>query len=135
MEGDLAFLSTYLGNPNLLEVKDHVMKVKQGLNEKKVHVYKCIKANKFLETRMANHFYYPKVFSLISSHCKTNAPATFSVADIGCCFGTDTRKLLLDGCLPADVYAIDILDDYWNIGLDLYCDRDRLKVNTLPIVL
>jgi len=128
-EKELTFLSKYTGNSDLKALKEHVQKLKQDLVDKKIHVYKCIKSNRFLYSRMAKHNNYPKVTDAINSHYKSGSP--FKVADVGCCFGTDTRKLILDGCHLNDVYAIDVHDEYWNIGYDLYCDKDKLKVNVL----
>lgn len=36
----------------------------------------------------------------------------YRIADVGCCFGTDTRKLLLDGVHSEDIYAVDIHDGF-----------------------
>ncbi|KAL9013394.1 MAG: hypothetical protein Q9173_001910 [Seirophora scorigena] len=47
-----------------------------------------------------------------------------SVLDIGCCFGQDLRFLAADGAPPAKMYATDIVSDFWELGYDLFRDKN-----------
>lgn len=35
------------------------------------------------------------------------------VQDLGCCYGQDTRQLILDGWRHQELAAIDLVPDYW----------------------
>lgn len=48
--------------------------------------------------------------------------------DIGCCFGTDLRSLLLAGFAPENVLGIDIQSTFIDLGLDhLFRDRSIMQ--------
>jgi len=124
----LSFLSEYTKNPNLAQLREHVLKVKENLAAS-FHVYRCIDRNMFLFPRILRHTTYEQAKATWQSHYQRSVP--FKIADVGCCFGTDTRQLLHDGVHPQDIYAIDVHDGYWEFGLQLFGDKDALKVNTL----
>eukprot|EP00026_Physarum_polycephalum_P011738 Phypoly_transcript_11980.p1 GENE.Phypoly_transcript_11980~~Phypoly_transcript_11980.p1 ORF type:complete len:273 (+),score=28.74 Phypoly_transcript_11980:170-988(+) len=125
----LAFISKYTKNDNLEELKEHVLRLKQGLVDRNIHLYRCIKTNKFLSARLARHTFYPTFKEMVKTH--HDSGNAFKYADIGCCFGTDVRKVIVDGVSQSDIYAIDVHDEYWKFGLDLFKDVDTLKVHTL----
>ena len=56
---------------------------------------------------------------------RTKAGAT--VLDLGCCFGQDLRRLVADGGSMDNMYASDLNRELWDIGFDLFRDRDRMK--------
>jgi len=124
----LSFLSKYTNNPNLEQLREHVLKLKAELAEK-LHVYRCIDRNMFLFPRIAALSTYNRIVETFRDRYQNGA--SFKVADIGCAFGTDTRKLLVDGCRSEDVYAIDVHPGYWDFGLQLFGDKDKLKVNSI----
>jgi len=128
-DASLSFLSQYKHNSNLQELREQILKLKESLAVKGTHVYLCIQKNSFLTPRIVNHSAYDAIKEIWVSHYKAGTP--FKFADIGCCFGTDTRKVVADGIRPEDIYSMDVTDEYWNIGLELFDDGDRLKVNTL----
>ena len=43
--------------------------------------------------------------------------------EIGACFGTDLRQVLLDGWLADRVVGFDITDTYMKLGLELFGDK------------
>jgi len=47
--------------------------------------------------------------------------------DIGCCFGTDLRQLLLDGASLYNITALDQFSQFWKAGLDLFEDTKRMS--------
>ena len=50
-----------------------------------------------------------------------------SFLDIGCCLGQDLRRLALDGAPTDNMYASDIVLDFWDIGFDLFQDRASMN--------
>lgn len=54
-----------------------------------------------------------------------------SILDLGCCFGQDLRHLAADGAPTQNMYASDIIPEFWSLGYDLYRDRDRMQARFL----
>lgn len=50
-----------------------------------------------------------------------------SVLDLGCSFGQDLRRLAAAGAPTENMYASDLNSELWNIGFDLFRDRQRMK--------
>jgi ubiquinone/menaquinone biosynthesis C-methylase UbiE len=50
-----------------------------------------------------------------------------NVLDLGCCFGQELRQLAADGAPTNNMYASDLHSELWEIGYDLYRDRDTMK--------
>jgi len=118
----LPFLSAYLGITDLEKLRDHVFKIWTECTES-VWSFQCIKRLYFLFPRIQEHFYY-KDGSMLQI-AKSNPAARF--LDLGCCFATDTRKVVLDGWNPKNIVALDVVDDYWKFGLNLFKDADTLQ--------
>ena len=49
--------------------------------------------------------------------------------DVGCCIGQDLRRLAFDGVPTTNMYATDVTGDFWEIGYDLFRDRDSMKAH------
>jgi SAM-dependent methyltransferase len=47
--------------------------------------------------------------------------------DIGCCVGQDIRKLVYDGAPAENLYGSDLMQDFLDIGYDLFLDKDTLN--------
>jgi len=58
----------------------------------KIAPHTCIRESLFAEPRIDHHFAYPAIIS-------TRASRKLLI-DVGCCMGTDVRKLTLDGYHP-----------------------------------
>lgn len=50
-----------------------------------------------------------------------------SYLDIGCCFGQDLRRLVLDGVPPGNLIGLDIAESLMELGKDLFLDGETLK--------
>ena len=46
--------------------------------------------------------------------------------DVGCCLGTDMRKLVFDGVPAQNLVGIELRQQYIDLGFDLFRDRNRL---------
>ena len=50
------------------------------------------------------------------------------LADIGCFIGHDLRHLVNDGAPAQNLYGFDIID-FWDLGFEMFQDRDRFKAH------
>jgi len=125
-DASLQFLAQYTNTNDMALVRANYEKWKADLQAKQVFIYGCIKYNSFLTSRIARHKdYSSQVLPLVQSE------ASFKIADIGCLFGTDIRKLIIDGAPPDALYCIDVDAAYWKSGYDLFGDEEPLQVNTV----
>lgn len=60
------------------------------------------------------------------SEVLARAQAGDSVLDLGCGLGQDLRLLATDGAPPLNMYAIDISRDLWDLGFELFNDREKM---------
>lgn len=47
--------------------------------------------------------------------------------DLGCCFGQDIRKLVFAGAPSSKLAGADLEPRFWDLGYDLFRDRDTLE--------
>ncbi|MCJ1333745.1 hypothetical protein MMC10_010445 [Thelotrema lepadinum] len=52
-----------------------------------------------------------------------------TILDVGCCMGQDLRKLAADGASTDNMHGCDIETDFWDVGFDLFRDRETFKAN------
>jgi hypothetical protein len=91
--------------------------------------YKCIQENRFSEPRISS---IPMYAHLVNNNYQATALTKpfqqLRWLDIGCCFGTDLRLVLLDGNNKENLFGIDLNQEFINIGLDvLFQDREALQ--------
>ena len=53
--------------------------------------------------------------------------------DVGCCMGQDLRRLALDGVPTTNMYATDVVEDFWEVGYDLFRDRDTMNAHFVKV--
>ncbi len=58
-------------------------------------------------------------------HRLTSEDQTF--LDLGCCFGQDLRALAAAGAPSENLYATDLRRDFWELGYELFKDKETLK--------
>ncbi|KAF2092808.1 hypothetical protein NA57DRAFT_49545 [Rhizodiscina lignyota] len=99
------------------QVGDHV----KALREKawQVYPYPCIGQFRFLDMSIEEMDSYPEMLKRLKSGDK--------LLDLGCCFGQEIRKLVFDGVLSENLFGADLHQDFFQLGYDLFCDRDTLK--------
>ncbi|KAL9091231.1 MAG: hypothetical protein Q9159_001526 [Coniocarpon cinnabarinum] len=78
---------------------------------------------RFLTPSLTRHPLYPEVLS--------RARSGQNVLDIGCCFGTDLRKLIVDGASSENVFGIDIEQGFLDQSHVLFRDADKVPPITL----
>ena len=120
---DLEFFMQYTRGgpwPDLEEAKEFVRKVWLTVKAK-YHTYRCIQSLSFLKPKVQNLAAYSKLLETYRNQGKVK------VIDLGCCFGQETRKLMVDGIPPDMIWAMDVIDGYWTAGLELYNDGEDSK--------
>ncbi|KAI8811484.1 hypothetical protein BJ742DRAFT_769406 [Cladochytrium replicatum] len=112
----LEFTSKWTGIQDRNALRNHVITVWKEVRSS-LHVYKCIQSMMFLYPRGTLNPKFKPVLDRISSN--------ISVAEIGCCFGTDIRSMIVHGAKPENLTAIDLTNGYWNFGKKLFQDDLR----------
>ncbi|KAL8739977.1 MAG: hypothetical protein Q9190_007268 [Brigantiaea leucoxantha] len=112
-----ALLETYSHIPPQ-EVLSHVIDIRQKAWQ--IHRYPCIGQFRFLDLSISLTPAYPKILERLKNE---NA----KLLDMGTCFGQDIRKLVADGAPAESLYGADLRGDFWELGYDLFRDRDALR--------
>jgi len=107
------------------ELARHVLDVWQACIDSAPVLYRCVQGLRFLSPRVNQHSHYPFVLSTL----RQDPHARY--LDLGCCFGTDTRRLIVDGWKEENITAVDVTPEFWNYGLKLYQDASFLNIRTL----
>jgi len=81
----------------------------------KIAPHTCIRESIFAEPRIDHHFIYQ---SVLEEAIQSSKPVT--LVDLGCCMGTDLRKLVLDGFPIENVCGIDIEERFFDVGQLLF---------------
>eukprot|EP01120_Amphizonella_sp_Union-15-10_P016780 TRINITY_DN9055_c0_g1_i1.p1 TRINITY_DN9055_c0_g1~~TRINITY_DN9055_c0_g1_i1.p1 ORF type:complete len:254 (+),score=28.25 TRINITY_DN9055_c0_g1_i1:96-857(+) len=80
--------------------------------------YRCIREWRFLETRINTNPIYPKVLPNLQNK---------TILDLGCCFGTDIRRLLYDGAKAQNIVGVDQYSQFLEFGFELFGDKELLQ--------
>lgn len=81
--------------------------------------YPCVGQWGFLEPGIFHAREYPAILDRLKQGQ--------SFIDIGCCMAQDLRRLAFDGAPTYNMYATDIVSDFWDIGYDLFRDRRTIQ--------
>jgi len=101
--------------------REHVLQLWERCLAEASVMYRCVRELWFLQPKINLHFHYAEVLSTP----KADPHARFM--DLGCCFGTDTRRVITDGWKEESVVPVDVIPDFWNFGLQLYQDDALLR--------
>ncbi|KAI0742059.1 hypothetical protein C8Q80DRAFT_1110145 [Daedaleopsis nitida] len=100
------------------DLKAHIVAVQREALQARLfshaHPYPCIATFAFLESRLALLPAYDQLQEL----GKTRRHPIF--VDIGCCLGTDVRKIAMDGYPKESILATDIVPEFWTLGHKLF---------------
>ena len=80
---------------------------------------------RFLRFTLSTYPAYPRILSRL----KAVADAAY-LLDLGCCFGQDLRKLVVDGVSPAHVAGLDVGAEFYSLGRRLF--RDDVALGDRP---
>jgi len=105
--------------------KEYIMKKVKEVGDKalQVYSYRCIKRGVFAGSRLKMHPCYAKHVLPIIKEAR--------IIDIGCCFGTDIRQLIVDGAKIPHITAVDQFSEFWELGLKLFEDIDNVEKSPL----
>ncbi|KAJ7315096.1 hypothetical protein DFH08DRAFT_715882, partial [Mycena albidolilacea] len=96
----LQFLASQTGISDADELKKHVLAIQAKAYQ--VIAYPCIRIFGFTKLRMAGLPAYSQIKTLL--HERPEA----ILLDLGCCFGTDIRKMAADGFPVQNLVACDL---------------------------
>ncbi|KAK0219998.1 hypothetical protein IW262DRAFT_994318 [Armillaria fumosa] len=111
-EDEAAFFKAQTGIEDDVALKNHNFTVQEEAY--KVHPYPCIRGFAFAKLKISRQPYYQQFLDLP----KNRKGAIY--ADIGCCFGNDPRKAIVDGYPVDQVIASDLHPEFWELGHKLF---------------
>ncbi|EED81259.1 predicted protein [Postia placenta Mad-698-R] len=109
---ELQFFKSQTGIQDEEELKKHIMNIQQEAWE--VHPYPCIRGFAFTRLKISRLPAYQQLLIL----GKEREGAIF--LDIGCCFGNDLRKAIVDGFPAENTIASDLYADFLQLGHKLF---------------
>ncbi|VDB84011.1 unnamed protein product [Peniophora sp. CBMAI 1063] len=108
----LAFLQKTIGIQDEDALREHIFSVQAEAYD--VFPYSSIRSFTFLGLGISRNPAWPEILRIL--HTRPNA----LLLDVGCCFGTDTRKAVSDGWPARSVIATDIIAEFWDLGRKLF---------------
>ncbi|KAK0496148.1 hypothetical protein EDD18DRAFT_232865 [Armillaria luteobubalina] len=111
-EHEATFFKAQTGIEDDVALKNHIYTVQEEAY--KVYPYNCIRAFNFARLKISRLPCYQQFLDLP----KNRKGAIY--ADIGCCFGNDPRKAVVDGYPVEQVVASDLYPEFWELGHKLF---------------
>ncbi|KAI0087629.1 hypothetical protein BDY19DRAFT_954634 [Irpex rosettiformis] len=108
----LAFFRVETGIQDDEELKTHIFSIQKEAFS--ICKYPCIRVFEFMTLKMTRVSAYDEVLKL----GRDRKGAIF--VDLGCCFGNDSRKLVLDGYPIQNIVAADLRKVLWDLGHKLF---------------
>ncbi|RDX53383.1 hypothetical protein OH76DRAFT_1545423 [Lentinus brumalis] len=116
-----AFMQVAAGIESDEELRAHIVTVQTKAFS--LYRYPCIRIFEFLRRlKMARLPAYPDLLKLRTERSDA------ILLDLGCCFGNDVRKAVLDGFPVQNVIASDLQPQFWELGHELF----RSTPSTFP---
>ncbi|KAF9446308.1 hypothetical protein P691DRAFT_708861 [Macrolepiota fuliginosa MF-IS2] len=111
-EGQQTFFKRITGIAGSEDLKQHIISVQAKAYE--LFPYPCIWHFTFAKLPISRLPYYEQALLLPTKH----RGALF--LDVGCCFGSDLRKIVFDGWPATRTIGSDVCPKFWEWGHDLY---------------
>ncbi|KAL4247361.1 hypothetical protein ABKN59_009016 [Abortiporus biennis] len=118
-EAESAFLQSAITQDDS-ELKKRIYEVQEIAY--KQHPYPCIRAFHFVNLFMSVNPIYPEVL-------QAGKTGQTVLLDLGCCMGTDVRKLVSDGYI-GHVFGCDLRQEFIDLGYQLYNDSPSSEKST-----
>lgn len=87
----------------------------------RIRPYPCIGSFSFLQSVLRN---LPAYGTIILPALRSGDAA---FVDLGCCFGQELRWLAADGVPSSCMVGVDVLPDFWELGLEIFRDRHKMQ--------
>ncbi|THH31627.1 hypothetical protein EUX98_g2555 [Antrodiella citrinella] len=117
-DSERAFLHASISNDEA-EVRKRVSDVQERAYAK--YPYPCIRAFHHVNLMMSKNAIYGEVLEAGQS-------GDTIFLDLGCCMGTDVRKLVFDGYPASNVVGCDLRQEFIDLGYELYKDRSSCAI-------
>ncbi|TCD66533.1 hypothetical protein EIP91_001254 [Steccherinum ochraceum] len=117
-EAEHAFLRAAISDDEQ-ELRKRVLDVQKRAYEK--YPYPCIRGFHHVNLMMSKNAVYHEVV-------ESGKSGNTTFLDLGCCMGTDVRKLVYDGYTASNVVGVDLRQEFIDLGYDLYRDRDTSPI-------
>ncbi|KAK0459013.1 uncharacterized protein EV420DRAFT_1541853 [Desarmillaria tabescens] len=111
-EGEAAFFKAETGIQDDVELKNHILATQEAAY--KIFPYPCIRNFNFLRLKISKHPSYQQFLKIGKEH----QGAIY--AEIGCCFGNDVRKAVIDGYPVQQAITTDLCPEFWDLGHKLF---------------
>ncbi|KAF8592217.1 hypothetical protein K439DRAFT_1650383 [Ramaria rubella] len=111
-DDDLAFFKSQTGIHDEAALQDHIIEVQADAYA--VYPYTCIRRFTFTSLKISRHPDYLAVLRLGKERPQA------ILLDLGCCFGIDVRKAILDGYPPENIVTSDLHPEFWALGHKLF---------------
>lgn len=122
---ELDFMTRSTGIQDEAALRKHIIAVQEKAYS--VHPYPCIYMFSFLAIRITKFAAYEHVLKM-----GRERPGVLFL-DMGCCFGTDARKLVDDGFPASQVVTSDYHADFWDLGNELFkTTNEKCGIRFLP---
>ncbi|KAI0473123.1 hypothetical protein GGR56DRAFT_600496 [Xylariaceae sp. FL0804] len=121
-------LETYSGIP-ADEVVPHVLAVRDKAFA--LYPWPCIGQMRFLRLSLASYPAYPRILELLRADDlpqQQQQRRRRQYLDLGCCFGQDMRKLVVDGARADQLVGLDLVPEFHALGHELFRDSRKLAV-------
>ncbi|KAI8358535.1 S-adenosyl-L-methionine-dependent methyltransferase [Blakeslea trispora] len=105
------------------DLQEHLITIQEQLLRVITINYKCIERYKFACTRLYERFFYQDILSKGKKELEKGGSPYF--LDVGCCTGTDLRKLLVDGYPKDFLLGMDVEQSYIDCGYKLFKDDPK----------
>ncbi|KAF9007611.1 hypothetical protein BDQ17DRAFT_1238084 [Cyathus striatus] len=116
-----SFYKTLTGIQDDEELKHHIIDVQTKAYQ--VYGYPCIRRFAFTRLKISRLPAYSQVAQLRQQQ------ENRILLDLGCCFGNDTRKAVVDGWPTQNIVASDLRQAFWDYGHELF----RSTPDTFPV--
>ncbi|KDR76360.1 hypothetical protein GALMADRAFT_247795 [Galerina marginata CBS 339.88] len=93
-------------------LREHIIAVQAKAYD--IYGYPCIRNFTFIKLKIARLPGYKHALKLLQDRRDS------ILLDIGCCFGNDARKAVVDGWPVQNVIASDLQQGFWNCGHELF---------------
>ncbi|KAF8273973.1 hypothetical protein EI94DRAFT_1794631 [Lactarius quietus] len=118
---EITFFKEQTGIEDEDELKAHLLSIQAEAYE--VYSYPCIRQFSWARLGISRLFPYQDLLKL--GREREGA----ILLDIGCCFGTDVRKAIVDGFPMKNVVTTDLHKEFWDLGHKLF----RTTPDTFPV--